>query len=119
MDTNLEGPLRKLASALHGAIEGSPEVEEALSALRERGFQAMLLLEVTVALTKPGGADSADSPADEQGAVTGESDVPRAERDWLVELPPRASADEGAGADPTPIPASDREFLRSLRIRID
>ena len=52
MNDELQRPLQELADALHHAIETSPEVEEALAALRASGFGATLLLDVTVALSR-------------------------------------------------------------------
>ena len=120
MDANLQGPLKELAEALHRAIEDSSDVESALAALRATGFAAVLLLEVTVALSKEGGKTKESS---EESAIEPDADEVRAEAEWVIELP-AAAADEAtettadAGQTAT-TPSSDKEFLRSLRIRID
>lgn len=62
MNDELQSPLQDLADALHHAIESSHEVEHALAALRASGFDAVLLLEVTVALSR-GDATQAKSDA--------------------------------------------------------
>lgn len=90
VDENLQGPLKELAEALHLAIEESADVGRALAALRERGLGAVLLLEVTVALSKA---------AEEEETTPG--------------------ASQGGAADPAGIVPADAEFLRSLRIRLD
>lgn len=112
MDPNLQGPLEKLAEALHRAIEQSEDVDQALGALREVGFQAYLLLEVTVAL----GSTSSDEASPLEERQMGFADASEAEG-WLVEIDggaPRADSPLSARVAP-----DDREFLKSIRIRID
>ena len=65
MNDELQSPLQDLADALHHAIESSSEVERALAALRASGFDAVLLLEVTVALSREDAAARSEAPADD------------------------------------------------------
>ena len=102
MDNELREPLEKLAEALHRAIEQSGDVERAIDGLRERGFQAHLLLEVTVALGK-----TPDDARQMGFADVAGGDAPA----WQVEI------DEDS--DPNDVSEDDREFLRAIRIRID
>lgn len=102
MDGELKEPLERLAAALHRAIEQSGEVERAIEGLRERGFQAHLLLEVTVALGR-----ATDDPRQMGFADVAGGDAPG----WQVEID-----DE---PDPDGVSDDDREFLRAIRIRID
>ena len=108
MDENLQDPLKKLAEALHRAIEESADVETALANLRASGFSAVLLLEVTVALSRE--TDDGDTAPGLQRAT-----------EWTVELPaPQpASAEESPEDAPVVMQPSDTEFLRALRIRLD
>jgi hypothetical protein len=113
VDPDLKAPLERLAEALHRAIEESDDVEQALGVLREQGFQAYLLLEVTVALGRTG-ADGA-SPL-EDGRQMGFAEA-SSEEGWLVEIDdsaPRAEPPLSSRVAP-----DDREFLKSIRIRID
>ena len=65
MNDELQSPLQDLADALHHAIESSPEVDLALKALRASGFDAVLLLEVTVALSREDAAAKIEAPVDD------------------------------------------------------
>jgi hypothetical protein len=114
VDKNLQGPLEKLAEALHQAIESSEAVDAALAGIRAEGFHAFLLLEVTVALGQPkeAGGDSRQLAFKD---VAEEGDAAK----WLVEIPPAGDARDAEGVDPLTLGASDREFLRSIRIRLD
>jgi hypothetical protein len=102
----LKASLEKLAQALHRAIEGSSDVDEALAGLRAQGLAAVLLLEVTVALSRT----DRDVGSDE--AIPGPAHG--TEDEWLVQLP---EPETQAGVEPQV--GSDRDFLRSLRIRLD
>ena len=105
MDETLQGPLKELAQALHHAIEESADVERALAALRERGLAAMLLLEVTVALSTAG--ETGEQP-----------DTASGDGEWDVELSASGSS-QARSVGPTEVAPADAEFLRSLRIRLD
>ena len=123
MDPKLQGPLKALAEALHQAIARSVQVENALKAVKNEGFQAALWLEVTVSLSRAD-ADAADESkpsvrvkgmeaeeaADDDGAQTKEIE--------RVERPADAARAEADGLS-LRIAPEDREFLRSLRIRIE
>ena len=116
MDPNLKEPLEKLAQALHRAIEQSEDVDRALAAIREEGVQAFLLLEVTVALGSPstGGKD-----VERQ---MGFADVASedATGDWLVEIDSPLDPPSDADGPLAPrVAPDDRDFLRSIRIRLD
>lgn len=113
VDENLKGPLEKLAEALHQAIESSEAVDAALASIRAEGFHAFLLLEVTVALGQPKDADG-DSRQLAFKDVAEDGDA----APWLVEIPPTPDAKDAEG-DSLALGATDREFLRSIRIRLD
>ena len=141
MDSNLEGPLKELGKALHEAIERSPDVEDALARLRAHGFHAFLMLEVTVALGKPDEepseetslelaesarrTDSAEMEAAAESDANFDAAPGRRQRpvrrgaEWVVEITDAAGVPLGED-DPMPgMAASDIEYLRSLRIRLD
>jgi hypothetical protein len=116
VDPNLKEPLEKLAQALHRAIEQSEDVDRALAAIREEGVQAWLLLEVTVALgSPPAGGGEAERQMGFADAASGE-----ASDDWLVEIdsPLEPTSDADGPLAPRVAP-DDRDFLRSIRIRLD
>lgn len=113
MERDLQEPLKRLAAALHRAIEVSPDVARAMADIREEGFRSYLLLEVTVALS------SADEPGDAAGSDELQMDFAQTSGDqgWIVEL------DGGTPPEPPPLRAriapGDREFFESIRIRLD
>lgn len=113
MERDLQEPLRRLAAALHRAIEQSPEVGLAMAAIRDEGFRSYLLLEVTVALSRAD--EPADPPDDELQMGFAETS---GDEGWIVEL------EGGAPAEPpeslkSRIAPGDREFFESIRIRLD
>ena len=111
-DPNLQGPLEKLAEALHRAIEQSEDVDRALAAIREEGFQAYLLLEVTVALGRPGSEERQMDFSDVAGGDEGAG--------WVVEIDSAAGAAEGGdGPLASRVAPDDRDFLKSIRISLD
>ena len=95
-----KAPLRRLAQALQRAVAASSEVESALRDIRARRADdgdATLLLEVTLAF--PPAEDEEEDG--ESGTLRDDAGAP----------PPERVADR--------IAPEDRDFLRSLRIRLD
>jgi hypothetical protein len=161
VDQNLQGPLKNLAEALHAAISQSSDVDKALREVRDNGFNALLVLEITVALSKLtlGGIDfstaaarsgdedageelSADegSSADEDPAADDAAEIIECDEDADLQAEAAALAAEIAALpaeqaavteqaavagqlsempSPFAIAPDDREFLRSIRIRLD
>ena len=127
VDTNLQGPLKKLAEALHRAIEESSDVEEALATVRDEGFQAFLLLEVTVALQRPGTEECDAEPAQHaviQLPALMEPDAASQDADDVQitfgdDLGDDQILAEMQDSLPMEIAPADREYLRQIRIRID
>src|SRR5687767_10868323 len=105
MDPKLQGPLKKLAEALHEAIARSGDVDQALDSVKDHGFQATLWLEVTVSLSR---LDAAALPPGEAPTALLSGDVPVQE----------ARVDDSARLS-LRITPDDVEFLKSLNIRID
>jgi hypothetical protein len=132
VDPNLQGPLKNLAEALHAAISQSSEVDKALRQVREKGFHALLVLEITVALSRLTVEDESESDEDDDDATIAE--IIECEEDdavdsqaespvdpWAPELaaaPAEQAAVAGQEAAFTIAP-DDREFLRAIKIRLD
>jgi hypothetical protein len=139
LESNLQGPLKHLAEALHRAIAQSAEVSQALRDVRGAGFQPFLMLEVTVALTRMAldgaslpevaraieEAEAAEALADaeEPDVYTIEEEGDPADALDEAELdatePEVAPAADSAATAPLGMAPGDREFLRAIRIRID
>lgn len=113
MERDMQEPLKRLAAALHKAIEESPDVAQAMADIREEGFRSYLLLEVTVALS---GAEEPGEPAEGGELQMGFGET-TGDQGWLVEI------DGGTPAEPPPLKSriapGDREFFESIRIRLD
>ena len=89
LDENLAKLMKQLGAAINSSLAGSEVVSDALSEIREAGYDVFLVLEATIGFQKRKEAEG------EEGVPT--QDLPSGE---LV------------------LSAQDAQFLRSLKIRI-
>jgi len=88
LDENLAKLMKRLGAAINSSLAGSDEVSEALSEIREAGYDVFLVLEATIGFQKRKEAETQEVPA---------HDLPSGE---LV------------------LSAQDAQFLKSLKIRL-
>ncbi len=88
LDENLAKLMKQLGAAINSSLAGSEAVSEALSEIREGGYDVFLVLEATIGFQKRKEADAGETPV---------HDLPSGE---LV------------------LSAQDAQFLKSLRIRL-
>ncbi|MDD5542758.1 MAG: hypothetical protein PHX83_06250 [Acidobacteriia bacterium] len=93
IDDTLKERIQGLGAALSTALTESPGIAEAIGSIRERGYEVALVLEATIGLSRNSGEASTLPEESHPGGKTEEMEIK--------------------------FTASDRQFLRSLRIKLD
>jgi hypothetical protein len=89
LDDNLKKLMKDLGETINGALADSPEINEAIRAVREAGYDVFLVLEATIGVNRRGEAANQEDDKDVDGEV-------------LLKMN-----------------AQDMKFLKSLKIQID
>ena len=63
LDENLAKLMKQLGAAINSSLAGSDAVSEALSEIREAGYDVFLVLEATIGFQKRKGAETEEVPA--------------------------------------------------------
>ncbi|HEX9636586.1 MAG TPA: hypothetical protein VGB99_03555 [Acidobacteriota bacterium] len=102
-DDQLKNLVRRLGEAINESLSASEAFNESINRIREEGYEIVLVLEVTVGLNKKG----VEAEAVEAGEATLERDGSNG-RD-----------SHHSNTIHLQINALDKQFLRSLKIKID
>jgi VIT1/CCC1 family predicted Fe2+/Mn2+ transporter len=104
-DDQLKNLVRRVGEAINESLSASEAFNESINRIREEGYELVLVLEVTVGLNKKGLVE-AEAAESEAGAA-------RIERDGNGRDGPSNNTIH------LQINALDKQFLRSLKIKID
>jgi hypothetical protein len=91
LDDNLKKLMKDLGETINAALADSPEINDAIRAVREAGYDVFLVLEATIGVNR-------------RGESSGEGHEP---------------SDSPDGEVPLKMNAQDVKFLKSLKITLD
>ena len=101
MDDNLKDKMQNLGLAINKAVSNSQEIDEAIADIKGSGYEAYIVLELTIAFEKIGGQNDQindDNPDKPQKPSSGRSKkgfkLTANDRKWLGEMKINLGDDE-------------------------